>query len=267
MGWSNQQALTLDGQSFTYLNSDTEYGSGSTLTVDDGAALTVDGSTVELTGGSSLTIDVTSTLDVPGIANFPGVQNFTGTVNLDHTLTTLDGTTMVVTGGSSITLDATSTISTARGLVAYNRAVSDLPALGTAAASFATAASVITTTLSNCVQGRVYQITCPALSVRMNVAARTGVFMTFTENGAAPTTASASLGEQYVNCITVGSPVPVPISCLYVRTAATGSLKVALWIWNVSGGGATVANGTGGPTTTPIELQIIDWGVDPGATA
>lgn len=39
MGWSNDQATTLDGQAFTYTNTTVEYSTGSALTIDADASI------------------------------------------------------------------------------------------------------------------------------------------------------------------------------------------------------------------------------------
>lgn len=43
MGWSNDQATTLDGQAVTYTNSTTSYSTGSSLTVASDASFTING--------------------------------------------------------------------------------------------------------------------------------------------------------------------------------------------------------------------------------
>lgn len=43
MGWSNDQATTLDGQAVTYTNSTTAYSTGSSLTVASDASFTING--------------------------------------------------------------------------------------------------------------------------------------------------------------------------------------------------------------------------------
>lgn len=241
MGWSNSQATSLDGQAFTYTNTTVDYSTGSALTVDSGATLNV-GSTSKLTASSGSTVDVASGAAV--------------TVDSGASLAIASGATFTVNGRSP-----------ALGVIAYYRILLDSPFAGTAATTAATAATVITTTAS-VVKGRIYQITCPGLAVRMNVAARTGVQIDITEDGTAPTPNGPNSFSQYVNCPTAGSPVPCPLSTLYVPSfTSTGTLKVLVSIWNVSGGGATTANGSGGPNFNPVEVMVIDLGTDPGAVA
>lgn len=43
MGWSNDQATTLDGQAVTYTSSTTDYSTGSALTIDSDATFTING--------------------------------------------------------------------------------------------------------------------------------------------------------------------------------------------------------------------------------
>ena len=276
MGWSNDQATTLDGLAVAYTNTTVEYGAGSSLTIDPTATLNINGA---LTTGKLDAVVASTPTQAIGVKRTGDPQdNFfiygdgglawgDGAHPYDVNLYRPSANHLRTDDSFSAALDVqVNGISLPRGLVAYNRAVADLPSGGTTATTKAGAGFVISTSCY-VVQGRIYQFVCPALSIRQNVAARTGVFLTYAENGAALFATSAQAGEQYVNSPTAGSPVPVPISCLYARTSPSGLVQVALWVWNVSGGGAVVANGTGGPTTTPVEIQIIDLGADPGASS
>lgn len=276
MGWSNDQATDLNGLQVLYTNTTIDYGAGTVVTIEPTATLAVNG---PLNVGNKLDVVVASTptqaIGVKRVADAADNFQIYGDGGLGWGAGAAPGfdTNLYRPGAGRLRTDNTfeaaadvkvNGASLPRGLMAYNRAVADLPSGGTSATTKAGAGFVISTSCF-VTQGRIYQFICPALSVRMNVAARAGVFMTFAENGVSLFATSAQAGEQYVNCPTVGSPVPVPISCLYSRASASGLVQVALWVWNVSGGGAVVANGTGGPTTTPIEIMVLDLGVDPGA--
>ncbi len=195
MGWSNDQATTLDGQAVTYLNSTTTYSTGSVLAVDDDATFTING------------------------------------------------------------------LSPALGIVARAFSASDLPAAGTAAPSSATAATVFQVDLTTCVLGRVYLITTnPGFEVRKNDTGETGLAITYTEDGTAPTVASTALCRSYVTSPLAGRATPCPVGVSYTRRVATGQLRVLLSIWNHSATGATVASAAGGEK---LELHIVDMGLDP----
>jgi hypothetical protein len=195
VGWSNDQATTLNGQAFTYLNSTTTYDSGSALAIDTDATFTINGYSPSL------------------------------------------------------------------GIVSRAFSGSDLPALGTTALTPNTAATVMQIDVASVVLNRIYEVrTNVGFGVRKNNSGETGVQITYTEDGSAPTNTSTLLCRAYATSQGSGINASCPIGDSYTRRTATGPLRVLLSIWNQGGGGATVANGNG---DLKIELFVIDMGLDP----
>lgn len=194
----------------------------------------------------------------------------TQATTLDGQAVTYTNSTTTYSTGSVLAVAANATftvngLSPALGIVARNFSGSDLPSTGTAADAPGTAATVLTTTLAVAVKDRMYLITSPGLSARMNIAnGSTGFQYTYTEDGTTPTTSSPQLGVQQVFCPNAGFMFASAMGFSYTRRLASGPLRVLLSVWNVSAGTATVANGLGGGK---IELLVIDQGIDPGVTS